>query len=100
VAAAGPYVERGTAQIQVRAKLGAPVRQVSPGLWIYRGYRPAAGSRADVTCDLLVVFFADGWVSDLKLANASGAEFLMAQHLAVSRATAVAVKDAGRAPGE
>lgn len=90
VAAAGPYVERGTACVQVLAKLGTPTRQVSPELWIYRGFGPVGTGKAGTNCRLLVVFFRDGWVSDLKLANAPGAEFLVAQHEQAREATVVA----------
>lgn len=67
VSAAGPYVQRGTFQIQVSTKLGRPDDILADGTWLYEK-RSLAGSRARGT---LLIRFADGQVRDLRFATPS-----------------------------
>jgi hypothetical protein len=61
--AAGPYVERGTFQVQVTAKLGRPDFVLADGTWQYRN-RAIEGRDVQGT---LVVRFTNGRVSALSL---------------------------------
>jgi hypothetical protein len=69
VAAAGPYVEIGTFQIQVAVKLGQPTARLTDGRWLYSRFRvedsDASGS--------LLVRFTDGRVSELSLVTTATA---------------------------
>lgn len=60
---AGPYVEIGTYQIQVFAKIGAPSAKLADGTWLY-DHRAIEGSDAEGT---LIVHFVDGRVSSMAL---------------------------------
>ena len=72
VTAAGPYVEIGTFQIQVVAKLGQPVARLSDGSWFYPNFR-VEGSEAAGT---LLVRFEKGRVSGLLLVTPAVAQAL------------------------
>jgi hypothetical protein len=63
VAAAGPYVEVGTFQIQVAVKLGRPAAKLADGTWLYPNTRV---EDSDATGTLLVRFDR-GRVSGLSL---------------------------------
>jgi hypothetical protein len=63
IKAAGPYVENGTYQIQVAAKLGRPNVILGDGAWLYNNFA-VADSNATGT---LVVRFDQGRVVDLSL---------------------------------
>lgn len=78
IAAFGPYVEVGTYQIQVAAKLGRPDARLPDGTWLYHN-RTVANSDTRGT---VVVRFAGKRVSRLSL---------------VTPATALAMIDARRA---
>lgn len=65
VAAAGPYVERGTPRIQVSTKLGRPDVTLPDGTWLYRN-RVVEGSSARGT---LIVRFNAGRVHELAIAT-------------------------------
>ncbi len=60
---AGPYVETGTFQIQVLAKLGQPTAKLGDGTWLYPHYE-VENTTATGT---LVVKFNTGRVSQLSL---------------------------------
>jgi hypothetical protein len=74
VKAAGPYVEVGTYQIQVAAKLGQPTSRLADGTWLYRNYT-VVDSDATGT---LVVRFQRGRVSALTLVTPAVAMALSA----------------------
>ncbi len=63
VAAAGPYVEVGTFQIQVMLKLGQPAAKLADGTWLYPGFAVENSNAAGT----LVVRFNKGRVSGLNL---------------------------------
>ena len=60
---AGPYVESGTFQIQVSAKLGRPAARLDNGAWLYPNFTIADSNAAGT----LVVHFNQGRVSELSL---------------------------------
>ena len=63
VQSVGPYVERGTYQVQVHAKLGRPTAILPDGRWLYGTYRADGSSAAGC----LVLRFENGRVKDLHL---------------------------------
>ena len=63
IKAAGPYVEIGTYQVQVAAKLGRARAALSDGTWLYPNF---AINDSDAT-GTLVVRFNQGRVSELSL---------------------------------
>lgn len=63
VAGAGPYVEIGTFQIQVAAKLGQPAVKLADGAWFYPHFHV---ENSDAAGTLLVRFY-QGRVSWLAL---------------------------------
>lgn len=65
VSAAGPYVERGTLQVQVAAKLGKPRAVLTDGTWLYDGFSSPDRS----VTGTLVVRFSDRAVSELTLVS-------------------------------
>ncbi len=67
VKSVGPYVERGTYQIQVSVKLGQPSAKLPDGTWLY-DHRAIEGSAVEGT---LIVRFVNGRVSSLALAGAN-----------------------------
>lgn len=66
VSGAGPYVERGTFQIQVTAKLGEPTERLADGTWLYKNFSTEQNA---ATGTLIVRFNQAGRVSDLWLAT-------------------------------
>lgn len=74
VAAAGPYVEVGTFQIQVILKLGQPTAKLADGTWLYRGFSVENSNAAGT----LVVHFNKGRVSGLNLVTPAVAMALSA----------------------
>jgi hypothetical protein len=78
--AAGPYVERGTARVQVAAKLGRPDAVLPDGSWVYHSYH-VVDSAARGT---LLVRFRDQRVAALLLATP--AKIAALRHAAVETA--------------
>ncbi|MGC4071162.1 MAG: hypothetical protein QM760_01315 [Nibricoccus sp.] len=74
VKAAGPYVDIGTFQIQVFAKLGRPAVKLADGTWLYPHFT-VKDSNATGT---LVVRFKEGCVSELTLVTEAIAAVLSA----------------------
>lgn len=66
VRGAGPYVERGTFQIQVAAKLGEPTEKLADGTWLYKNFSTDENA---VKGTLIVRFNHERRVSELSLAT-------------------------------
>ena len=65
----GNLVTRGTTALNVRRMLGLPARTLSDDTWVYYGYEADFEPANVEGCDTLVLTFAEGRVTDIKLVN-------------------------------
>ena len=88
VKAAGPYVEIGTYQVQVSAKLGRAGNVLSDGTWLYPNFTANASDAAGT----LVVRFHQGRVSELSLVTPAIAMAMSTSKQAADKVLVVANK--------
>jgi hypothetical protein len=62
-------VSLGSAKETVRCALGAPRQELSPDVWVYHNYHADPALPIEPGCDTVVITFARGKVSDIKLVN-------------------------------
>jgi hypothetical protein len=72
-------IARGATQGMVSRLMGSPLRELAPDVWVYRGYHADLDLANDQGCDIIVVTFTKGKVTDLKLVNQSAVSILMAK---------------------
>lgn len=63
-------IARGATEMTVLRVMGTAMSKLAPNVWVYYGYHPVVADGQDRGCDTLLITFADGKVSDLKLVNA------------------------------
>ena len=72
-------VSRGSSRRDVEQALGLPGRTLSDDVWVYLNF--GADNTPDINdgCDLLMITFTEGTVSDIKLVNARAEKIYAAQ---------------------
>lgn len=73
-----PIVERGTTAFTVRNRLGEPQRKLDGNNWVYYRFHPVPSQGARDNCCTLIITFADGQVSKMRLVNPAGASAIAA----------------------
>ncbi len=66
----------GASQYAVVAALGQPVLELSPDVWVFDSCRPDLPEAQARGCNLLVITFAQGKVSEMRFVNHPAAEVI------------------------
>ena len=71
-------VSLGASQATVRWVLGSPRQELAPDIWVYHNYHADLALANEQGCDTVVITFARGKVSDIKLVNDRAAKSIAA----------------------